>query len=140
MTPETERLVRHSWLELTPLRARTAALFYERLFDISPSARALFVRAPMHVQQEKLLRTLDFLVQTLDYPPRIIEELQALARRHEGYGVIVEQYEPVGDALLWALAQGLGDRFTPEVSRAWTDLYTFIAGVMIREVQPKPVG
>lgn len=132
MNPQAERLIRESWTSLVPIRAQAATLFYGRLFDIDPSARELFAGRPMHVQHEKFLSTIDTLVQMLDYPPQIIEDLQALARRHVGYGVLLAHYEPVGASLLWALEQGLGDRWTPDVARAWSELYMFIAGVMKR--------
>jgi hemoglobin-like flavoprotein len=136
MNPQAERLIRESWTSLVPIRAQAATLFYGRLFDIDPSARELFAGRPMHVQHEKFLSTIDTLVQMLDYPPQIIEDLQALAKRHVGYGVLLDHYEPVGASLLWALEHGLGDRWTPDVARAWTELYTFIAGVMKRAAAP----
>lgn len=136
MHPHAERLIRESWTQLVPMRAQAAQLFYDRLFAIDASAKALFDGKPMHVQHEKFLQTIDTLVQTIDYPSRIIEDLQALAKRHMGYGVLLDHYEPVGDALLWALGQGLGERWTPEVQRAWTELYDFIAGVMKRAAAP----
>lgn len=136
MNPNAERLIRESWMQLVPIRAQAAELFYGRLFEIDSSAEALFDGKPMHVQHEKFLQTIDTLVQMLDYPPQIIEELQALSQRHVGYGVIIAHYETVGAALLWALEQGLGDRWNADVKRAWTELYSFIAGVMIREATP----
>lgn len=132
MNPEAERLIRETWMTLVPIRLKAAELFYDRLFAIDPSAQALFDGKPMHVQHEKFLQTVDALVQMLDYPPQIIEDLQALSKRHVEYGVTLPQYETVGAALLWALEQGLGDGWTPEVKRAWTELYSFIGGVMKR--------
>ena len=132
MTPEAERLIRETWTHLVPIRLTAAELFYGRLFEIDPSTIALFDGKPMYAQHEKFLQTVDTLVQMLDYPSQIIEDLQALARRHITYGVVLPQYETVGAALLWALEQGLGDRWTPEVKRAWVELYDFIAGVMRR--------
>lgn len=134
MTPEAERIIRESWMRLVPIRLQAADLFYQRLFAIDPSSQALFDGKPMHVQHEKFLQTVDWLVQMLDYPPQIIEALQELAKRHVDYGVVLPQYDTVGDALLWALEQGLGDGWTPETKRAWVELYTFIAGVMKRAV------
>jgi hemoglobin-like flavoprotein len=132
MHPSAERIIRESWATLVPTRALAAQLFYTRLFEIDPSAKLLFDGKPMHVQHEKFLQTIDTLVQMLDYPPQIIEELQALSRRHVGYGVMVAHYETVGAALLWALEQGLGDQWNADVKRAWTELYLFISGVMTR--------
>lgn len=134
MNRDVERVIRESWMQLIPLRSTTAQLFYQRLFEIDPSAQRLFEGKPMEDQQEKFLQTLDLLVQMLDFPANIIDELQALARRHGGYGVVRAQYDTVGASLLWALEQALGERWTPEAERAWTELYLFISGVMIREV------
>jgi hemoglobin-like flavoprotein len=133
MNPHAERLIRESWTTLVPIRLQAADLFYTRLFEIDPPIRALFEGKPMHAQHEKFLQTIDTLVQMLDYPPQIIEDLQALSRRHVAYGVLVAHYEPVGAALLWALEQGLGDKWNADVKRAWTELYLFISGVMTRE-------
>lgn len=140
MNLQAERLIRESWAALVPIRTKAAEQFYIRLFEIDPTARELFAGRPMHVQQEKFLHTVDMLVQMLDYPPQIIEEFQALAKRHVGYGVLVEHYEPVGNALLWAMAHELGERWTPDVERAWTELYTFIAGIMKRAAAPGNSG
>ncbi|GAB1343618.1 globin family protein [Gemmatimonas sp.] len=140
MNLQAERLIRESWGALVPMRTRAAERFYTKLFEIDPTARELFAGRPMHVQQEKFLHTVDMLVQMLDYPPQIIEEFQALAKRHVGYGVLLEHYEPVGNALLWAMAQELGERWTPDVERAWTELYVFIAGIMKRAAAPGNSG
>jgi hemoglobin-like flavoprotein len=53
-----------------------------------------------------------------------------LGQRHAGYGVKEQDYETVGQALLWTLEQGLGAGFTPDVREAWTTLYQLVAGVM----------
>jgi hemoglobin-like flavoprotein len=135
MHPDAELLIRTSWAALAPSRMRAAELFYTRLFEIDPSASALFTGKAMHEQYEKFLRTVDTLVQMLDYPPGIIEELQALSRRHAGYGVVAAQYATVGSALLWALEQELGASWNADVERAWTELYQFIAGVMRRTAE-----
>ena len=61
---------------------------------------------------------------------RLMEAIEDLGRRHVGYGVKDEHYDTVGQALLWTLATGLGDAFTPETEQAWTEAYTLLATVM----------
>ena len=133
MNKDAERLIRGSWMRLVPVRLTAAQIFYERLFEIDPSAKALFDGKPMHVQYDKFAHTIDTLVQALDFPASIIDDLQLLARRHVGYGVHLEQYASVGAALLWALERSLGSEWTPEVHRAWGELYLFVEGVKKRE-------
>jgi nitric oxide dioxygenase len=56
--------------------------------------------------------------------------IEALGRRHAGYGVKDEHYATVAAAMLWALEQGLGARFTPDVRDAWGAAYGLLATTM----------
>jgi len=57
--------------------------------------------------------------------------LQALGKRHVGYGVKDAHYQTVGGALLKTLGQGLGEGFTPAVKDAWTAVYGVMVSVMV---------
>ncbi len=46
------------------------------------------------------------------------------------YGVTEAHYDTVGSALLWTLAKGLGEQFTPAVKEAWATAYGTLAGAM----------
>jgi hemoglobin-like flavoprotein len=39
-------------------------------------------------------------------------------------------YDAVGDALIWTLATGLGERFTDLHKAAWAEVYTNVANIM----------
>jgi hemoglobin-like flavoprotein len=56
--------------------------------------------------------------------------IEVLGRRHAGYGVKDEHYATVAAALLWALEQGLGARFTSDVRDAWAAAYGLLASTM----------
>ena len=60
----------------------------------------------------------------------IVGAVQAMGKRHVGYGVKDEHYETVGTALIWTLGQGLGDAFTEETEEAWIATYTLLATTM----------
>ena len=77
------------------------------------------------------VQTLSVVVRSLDRLEQIVPAVQALGRRHAGYGVRASHYDTVGQALLWTLGQGLGDGFTLELRDAWTEAYTVLATVMI---------
>jgi len=62
----------------------------------------------------------------------LLPVIEALGRRHAGYGVKDEHYATVAAALLWALEQALGGRFTPDVKGAWTAAYGVLAFTMQR--------
>jgi hemoglobin-like flavoprotein len=130
MTPEQKSLVQQSWTQVAPIAATAAALFYDRLFTLDPSLRALFRATDMKEQGKKLMQTLAVVVKGLDNLDQLLPAVQALGRRHGGYGVREEHYETVGQALIWTLEKGLRHRFTDAVREAWTAAYGTLATVM----------
>jgi hypothetical protein len=54
MTPVQVEAVKNSWSKVTPIADQASALFYERLFTLDPSLRALF-KPPMESRKHNLL-------------------------------------------------------------------------------------
>jgi len=102
------------------------------LFELDPSLRSLF-RSDLQEQGRKLIQTLGLAVAWLDRPDMLLPTIEALGRRHELYGVKSRDYQTVGEALLWTLAKGLGEAFTPEVRGAWIAVLELISSVMQRQ-------
>lgn len=130
MTPQQIALVRESFAKVVPIKEQAAALFYDRLFAIDPSTRPLF-RGDMKSQGAKLMAAIGAVVKSLDRIETMLDDLRALARRHDRYGVQESHYASVGAALLWTLEQGLGFDFTPEVQDAWATAYGLLSSAMI---------
>lgn len=122
-------LVQTTFALVKPNADAVAAMFYGRLFEIAPSVRPLF-KSSVEAQGKKLMATLALAVEGLNDVTPLIPALTALGQSHVGYGAQPEHYDTVGQALLWTLSQGLGDKFTPEVEAAWTAAYVLLAGVM----------
>ncbi len=129
MTPDQQSLVRASFAKVVLIAPQAAALFYDRLFTLDPSLKPLF-KGDMTEQGRKLMAMIGTAVANLDKLDTILPAVQALGRRHAGYGVPASSYDTVAAALLWTLSQGLGDAFTPEIEAAWTETYTILATVM----------
>lgn len=140
MTPEYACRVRASWPVVSEAAETLAGRFYVHLFAIDQTAAGLFASTDMNAQQAKLMRSLDMLVDALDEPERLFHTLGGLAKRHAQYGVELRHFDSVGDALLWALADTLGPRFTPELRTAWAEAYALIASVMKRAIQRSTVA
>eukprot|EP00232_Nephroselmis_pyriformis_P018315 CAMPEP_0182901382 /NCGR_PEP_ID=MMETSP0034_2-20130328/29609_1 /TAXON_ID=156128 /ORGANISM="Nephroselmis pyriformis, Strain CCMP717" /LENGTH=853 /DNA_ID=CAMNT_0025035791 /DNA_START=131 /DNA_END=2688 /DNA_ORIENTATION=+ len=68
------------------------------------------------------------------------EVLQAMGKRHEGYGVLPSHFPVVGEALLWALAQKLGSAWTSDANLVWEAFYHFIATGMISGMKSQPAA
>jgi hemoglobin-like flavoprotein len=105
--------------------------FYGRLFELAPEVRPLFNRE-IGLQARKLSEMLSWVIAHLEQPHELTTELRKLGARHGGYGVEINQYAPVGSALIWMFQQTLGDRFTPEMEEAWLEAYAFISCEMER--------
>ncbi|MDX2075909.1 MAG: globin family protein [bacterium] len=103
-----------------------ATRFYDRLFTIDPTTKALF-HGDMGEQRMKLLQTLSVVVGGLNDLDTIVPAIQKLGSRHAGYGVTSAHWDSVGAALLWALGDAFGDAFTDEVRDAWASAYGLIA-------------
>jgi len=131
MNPTDIRLIRDSWAAVEPIADTAAGLFYGRLFELDPAIERLFRRTDMASQRKTLMQTLTVVVKSLDKLDQIVPAVQALGRRHAGYGVREAHYATVGAELLWTLEQGLGEAFTPAVRAAWTEAYGTLATVMI---------
>jgi len=131
MTPDQVSEIRASFSKVAPIAEQAAALFYGRLFEIAPEVRPLFKASDMKEQGRKLMGTLAVVVKGLDDLPALMPAVNALAVKHNGYGVTAAHYAPVGAALLWTLEQGLGEGFTPAVRDAWTNAYGTLSGAMI---------
>ena len=130
MSPEEIQHVKSSWAKVAPMSEQAAELFYAKLFELDPSLRNLF-KGNMEEQGKKLMKMVSTAVNGLVRLDAIVPAVQELGRRHVGYGVLDEHYTLVGAALLWTLAQGLGEEFTPEVERAWADTYGLLSKTMI---------
>jgi hemoglobin-like flavoprotein len=130
MSPEQKNLVKSTWAMVVPIADTAAGLFYDRLFAIDTSTRAMFTSTNMAEQKKKLMQALAFVIGGLDKVEQLVPTIQTLGRNHVRYGVTDTHYDSVGAALLWTLEQGLKDAWTPAVKDAWVAAYTLVAGVM----------
>jgi hemoglobin-like flavoprotein len=129
MTPQSQAYVRDSFAKIVPIAPQAATLFYDRLFALDPALKPLF-KGDMDRQGRALMAMIGTAVANLGQLEGIVPAVQDLGRRHATYGVQPAHYDTVAAALLWTLAQGLGDGFTPPVEAAWTEAYLVLATVM----------
>jgi hemoglobin-like flavoprotein len=131
MTPDQIRLVQESWGKVVPIADTAADMFYTKLFQTNPSLQNLFVSYTAEQQRSKLLAMLGNAIGNLNNIGAIVPAVQALGKRHAGYGVRERDYGTVAGALLWTLEQGLGDAWNLELKDAWVAVYTVLSGAMI---------
>ena len=139
LTAKDIALVRTSFAMVLPIKAAAADLFYGRLFEIAPQVRAMFPE-DLREQKKKLMAMLGTAVAGLSHLETLVPAVQALGRRHAGYGVKAPHYASVGSALLWTLEKGLGEAFTPEVKDAWATAYIVLSTTMMNAANEKPMA
>jgi hemoglobin-like flavoprotein len=132
MTPDQVNVVQDSFAKVAPIADQAATIFYDRLFEVAPTVRAMFP-SDLTAQRKKLMATLVVVVGGLSNLESVLPAASALAIRHVSYGAKAEHYPVVGGALLWTLEQGLGEAWTAEVAAAWTAAYATLSGYMISE-------
>lgn len=131
MTVQEISDVKRTWAIIAQLNAETVGqLFYNRLFEVAPQVRDMF-KSPISEQSKKLLAMIGYVINKLDKLDDIIHEVNKLAERHAAYGAEPAHYEVVGSVLLWTLEKGLGEYWTVDVKKAWTNCYGILSGAMI---------
>lgn len=129
MTRRQIELVQRTFGIIEAIAEDAMVLFYERLFELDPSLRAMF-RISKEEQGRKLAQVLAIVVKSLDRLEQILPAVRNLGAKHAVYGVTEQHYATVGAALLWTLEQGLGPAFTDEVKESWAAAYGMLAGAM----------
>ncbi|MFF7294916.1 globin domain-containing protein [Streptomyces sp. NPDC008265] len=111
-------------------------LFYAKLFAAHPELlRDLFNRGNQNagLQKQALAGSIAaFATHLLAHPdtrPDVM--LGRIAHKHASLGVTREQYEVVHLHLFEAIAEVLGEAVTPEVARAWDEVYWLMANALI---------
>jgi hemoglobin-like flavoprotein len=135
ITATQKELVQASFTKVEPIADQAAEIFYAKLFEFDPKLRNMF-KGDMKDQGKKLMSTLKIAVKSLDNLDALVPVVQNLAAKHIDYGVTVDDYTPVGNALIYTLKTGLGDEFTPELREAWVEVYTTLANVMRQHAYP----
>jgi len=129
MNPRQIGLIKESWDKIFPIADKAAELFYGKLFEIDPELKKLFPE-DMTEQGRKLMTMINTAVNSLDNLEAVVPAIQESGKRHVDYGVKDEDYDTVGEALIWTLGAGLGDAFTDDVKQAWVAVYGVLATTM----------
>jgi nitric oxide dioxygenase len=130
ITNEQIALVQSSYDTLRPSSAVVGRLLYERIFTLAPGTRELFDE-DITPQARRLMSAVTLAVDGLERLDELAPYLVKLGARHHGYGVTVDHFAVVAEALMWTLEQGLGEAFTPDVAAAWLAAWDVVAGAMM---------
>lgn len=112
--------------------------FYSKLFSRVPELYNVFNQTNQKrgLQQEALAYGVYLAGANIDDFGPIESMVKRVAEKHRALGVKPEQYPIVGEALLDAVKEVLGDAATDEIMEAWEKAYQYIADAFI-EIEAK---
>lgn len=123
-------LVRHSVVGLPEGSTRLATAFYDNLFAMVPEVRGMFSE-DIGPQEQRMADALIAVVQYLDAPDEIADQLRELGYQHyRELGVRAEHYPHVGRALIRAVSD-VSPTWSSSMSSAWVLVYQWITAHMI---------
>ncbi|ARF17205.1 NO-inducible flavohemoprotein [Sporosarcina ureae] len=108
-------------------------VFYKNMFVAHPELLDIFnhVNQSQGRQQTALANTVYAAAQHIDNLEAILPVVVQIAHKHVSLGILPEHYPIVGEYLLKAIKEVLGDAATPEIMDAWEAAYGVIAGAFI---------
>ncbi|SEK75482.1 NO-inducible flavohemoprotein [Halomonas daqiaonensis] len=149
LTQEQERLIEATAPVVAEHLDAITQRFYPLMFERYPQVKPLFNQA--HQQDGDQPRALAGAV--LAYvglrqdPQQARGVLATVVSKHVSLGIQPDQYPIVGECLMAAIGEVLGEAVTPEIATAWSGLYEELAGLLIeledhryREFEGRPGG
>ncbi|MEN9871177.1 MAG: hypothetical protein RLZZ171_2169 [Cyanobacteriota bacterium] len=110
---------------------------YEIMFETHPEVKAQFYMSAQAngTQPDKLATAVYAYATHIDDLGALKTAVDKIAHRHVTTQVLPEQYPIVGECLLQAIQDVLGDAATPEVMTAWGEAYRMLADIFINREQ-----
>ena len=107
-------------------------LLYSHMFQKMPAARRLFIRGDIEKTALRFLDMFGFLIRQVKNPNQmgLIKTLQGLGKRHAGWGVQTEYFEPMLNSLHASLSDHFKHTYTVRVKFCMEQLFTCAANVM----------
>ncbi|EGX90963.1 flavohemoprotein [Cordyceps militaris CM01] len=138
LTPSQIDIVKSTAVVLKDHGETITRIFYANMLAAHPELKNLFSlrNQATGAQQAALGASVLAYASYIDDLPRLTHAVERIAHKHASLFVRPEQYAIVGEHLVGAFAQVLGDALTPDVADAWKAAYAQLAAVFIaREAQ-----
>lgn len=109
------------------------SIFYKRMFAAHPELLDIFNLTNQKVgsQPLALANTIYFAAENIDHLDVLLPQVMLIAHKHRALMILPEHYPIVGENLLAAIKEFLGDKATTEILDAWAAAYGIIAKIFI---------
>lgn len=133
LTNEQERLIDATAPVVAEHLDAITQRFYPLMFERYPEVAPLFNQAHQvdGAQPKALAGAVLAYVQLRRDPAEARRVLATVVSKHVSLDIRPEQYPIVGECLMAAIGEVLGDAVTPEIADAWSTLYEELAGLLI---------
>jgi nitric oxide dioxygenase len=107
--------------------------FYKRLFSTHPELKNIFnqTNQKKNRQQEALANLVYHAAKYIDQLEVIGSLVEGIAHKHRSIGIRPDQYPIVGENLLLAIKEVLGDAATDDIINAWAEAYGELSNIFI---------
>lgn len=108
-------------------------VFYKRLFIRHPEMKNIFnmTHQKKGTQPKVLANAIFMYAQYIDQLEVLGSAVESIAQKHASLTITPEMYPIVGENLLAAIGEVLGEAATPEIVSAWTEAYQALADILI---------
>ena len=130
MNETTKEIIKSTAPLLKDKGEQITTVMYEYLFTKHPEAKELFKNASDD-QYIKLANMVYSYAANIDNLDSLQKGIEKVAHIHVDAKILPEHYPWVGEALLEAIKDVLGDNATDEIIDAWSQAYHFLATVFI---------
>ena len=133
LSEETRTIVKSTVPVLEEHGVAITTRFYKNLFEAHPELLNIFNHANQAQgrQQTALAKAVYAAAVHIDNLEEILPAVVQIAHKHVSLGVLPEHYPVVGEHLLKAMKEVLGDAATDDIINAWEEAYGVIADAFI---------
>jgi nitric oxide dioxygenase len=133
LSQKTIEIVKSSVPVLAARGTEITKHFYKRMFENNPDLLNIFNHTNQEQgrQQTALANSLYAAAQYIDQLEAIVPAVTQICHKHVSLGIKKEHYSIVGENLLAAMKEVLGEAATDEFIQAWEEAYWVIANVFI---------
>jgi len=134
MNEKVKEIVKSTAPLLKDRGEQITTVMYETLFSKYPDAKELFKNAAPD-QYIKLANMVYAYASNIDKLDNLEKGIEKVAKIHVGVNILPEHYPWVGESLLVAIKDVLGEAATDEIMDAWEQAYEFLSAIFIEKEQ-----
>ncbi|MFB5192739.1 NO-inducible flavohemoprotein [Alicyclobacillus fastidiosus] len=133
LSQETRDIIKSTVPVLETHGTAITTRFYQLLFESHPELLNIFNKMNQRKgdQQTALANAVYAAAAHIDHLEDILPAVKQISNKHRALGIVPEHYPIVGENLLKAIKDVLGDAATDEIIDAWAQAYGAIADVFI---------